>query len=62
MIFVTEIDHPFGFKGNDIIGDDFLGEAKSGEDITLKELDDHNIIGLSTRNGFDPLSEVISSY
>jgi len=61
MIFVTEIDHLFGFKGRGIIGDDFLGAAKSGEDITLKELDNHSIIGLSIRNGFDPLSEIISS-
>jgi len=46
MIFVTEIDHPFVLKGSGIVSDDFLGTAKSREDIALKELDNDGIIGL----------------
>ena len=59
MKSVAKIDHLFGLKGSGIVSDDFLRETKSGKDIALKELDNDGVIGLSIRNGFNPLSEVV---
>jgi len=62
MKIVAKVNHLFGFKGNGIISDDFLMEAKSGKDIALKELDNDGVIGLYTGNGFNPLGEIIGGY
>ena len=59
MKLVAEIDHLFGLKGSSIVSDDLLRAAKSREDIALKELDNDGVIGLSTRNGFNSLSEIV---
>ena len=59
MKSVAKIDHLFGLKGSGIISDDFLRAAKSRKDIALKELDNDGVIGLSTGNGFNPLSEIV---
>ena len=56
---MAETDHLFGLKGNGIINDYFLRAAKSRKDIALKELDNDSVIGLSTGNGFNPLSEIV---
>ena len=58
--FMAEVDHFFGFEGSNIVSDDFLRAAKSGKDIALKELDNGGVIGLSTWDSFNPLSEIIS--
>ena len=60
MKLVAKIDHIFGLKGSDIVSDNFLRAAKSRKDIALEELDNDGIIGLSTGNGFNPLSEIVS--
>ena len=57
--FMVEVDHLFGFEGSSVVSDDFLRAAKSGKDISLKELDNGGVVGLSTWNGFNPLSEII---
>ena len=59
MKFVAKTDHLFGFESNDIVSDDLLRAAKSRKDIALKELDNNGVIGLPTRDGLNPLSEII---
>ena len=59
MKLMAETDHLFGLKGSGIVSDDFLRAAKSGKDVAFKELDNDGVIGLSTGNGFNPLSEIV---
>ena len=59
MKLVAKIDHLFGFEGSSIVIDDLLRAAKSRKDIALKELDNDGVIGLPTRDGFNPLSEIV---
>ena len=59
MKFVAKTNHLFGFKGSSVVSDDFLRAAKSRKDIAFKELDNDGVIGLSTGNGFNPLSEIV---
>ena len=60
MVFVAEIDHFFGFESSNVVSDDLLRAAECRKDISLKELDNSGVIGLSTWDGFNPLSEIIS--
>ena len=59
MEFMAKIDHIFGFESSGIVSDDLLRAAKSGQDIALKELDNGGVIGFPTRDGFNPLGEIV---
>ena len=59
VVFMAEVDHLFGFEGNSIVSDDFFQAAKSRQDVAFKELDDGGVIGLPTRDGFDPFGEIV---
>ena len=57
---MAKFDHLFEFESNSVVIDDFLRVAKSGKDIAFKELNNGGVIGLSTWDGFNPVSEIIS--
>ena len=60
MEFMAKTDHLFGFEGSGVISNDLLRAAKSSKDVGLKELDNDGVIGLSTWDGFNQLSEIVS--
>ena len=62
MKLVAKIDHFFGFEGSGIVSDYFLRAAKPRRDISLKELDNDGVIGLTAWDGLNPLGEIVSGY
>lgn len=60
MVLVTKIYNFLGFEGDSIISDEILWASKHRKDVFLKELNDDKIYGLSRRDGFYLLSNVVN--
>ena len=56
---MTEFNRLLGSKCCCIISDDLSRTTKSREDMSLYEFYDDTIIGLTRRDGFYPLGEVV---